>query len=169
MGLKLSCGYAGIRAILQMSNLSRFMLGLLVLIVLVFTGGKAMAIEEQLLSDIKDLQWEKRVILLKTDEQSFPDFERLLKNQREAIIDRHVTWLIFNENRIATNYTGPLAEELKKKLMNDYFDNSSSRNEIVLIGKDGGVKLRTDTLNPDEIFGLIDSMPMRKQEMTEKR
>ena len=36
----------------------------------------------------------------------------------------------------------------------------------VLIGKDGGVKLRQEELvRPAELFALIDSMPMRKHEM----
>ena len=35
-----------------------------------------------------------------------------------------------------------------------------------LIGKDGGVKLRqTRPVTPQELFGLVDQMPMRRQEM----
>lgn len=38
--------------------------------------------------------------------------------------------------------------------------------EMVLIGKDGGVKARTSDLNALEDFlGLIDTMPMRRTEM----
>jgi Domain of unknown function (DUF4174) len=37
---------------------------------------------------------------------------------------------------------------------------------VVLIGKDGGVKLRQDEpILAADLFALIDSMPMRKQEM----
>ena len=39
---------------------------------------------------------------------------------------------------------------------------------IVLIGKDGGVKLRSDDAGLDQIFDLIDSMPMRQAEMREQ-
>jgi hypothetical protein len=40
---------------------------------------------------------------------------------------------------------------------------------VILIGKDGGVKmLREDRVELQEIFDLIDSMPMRQQEMQEK-
>jgi hypothetical protein len=36
----------------------------------------------------------------------------------------------------------------------------------LLIGKDGGVKLRSsEPVSVKDIFGLIDSMPMRRQEM----
>jgi hypothetical protein len=37
---------------------------------------------------------------------------------------------------------------------------------VLLVGKDGGVKLRsTSPVAPDELFPLIDSMPMRQQEL----
>lgn len=41
---------------------------------------------------------------------------------------------------------------------------------IVLIGKDGGVK-RTETqpLTPASLFGTVDKMPMRRQEMRRKK
>jgi len=40
---------------------------------------------------------------------------------------------------------------------------------VVLIGKDGGEKLRREEgANLGEIFGLIDTMPMRRREMRGK-
>lgn len=40
------------------------------------------------------------------------------------------------------------------------------RDFVVLIGKDGGIKARSETtLSNSELFALIDSMPMRQQEM----
>jgi hypothetical protein len=37
--------------------------------------------------------------------------------------------------------------------------------QVLLIGKDGGVKLRRrEIVNPQEIFRLVDSMPMRRLE-----
>lgn len=37
---------------------------------------------------------------------------------------------------------------------------------VVLIGKDGGAKYRsTDPITPDQLFGIIDAMPMRQREM----
>ncbi len=38
--------------------------------------------------------------------------------------------------------------------------------EVMLIGKDGGVKKRKTTLlTPEELFDIIDAMPMRQSEM----
>ena len=40
---------------------------------------------------------------------------------------------------------------------------------LILLGKDGGIKLkRNDRVKFEEIFSLIDSMPMRKDEMRQK-
>ena len=37
---------------------------------------------------------------------------------------------------------------------------------VLLVGKDGGIKLRSEhPVSPDELFPLIDSMPMRQQEL----
>jgi len=42
--------------------------------------------------------------------------------------------------------------------------------QVYLIGKDGTVKLRSAEPVPvKDIFGLIDSMPMRRQEMESKK
>lgn len=41
---------------------------------------------------------------------------------------------------------------------------------VLLIGKDGGVKLRSDEpVTTAELFSLIDSMPMRRREMRESQ
>ena len=40
--------------------------------------------------------------------------------------------------------------------------------KLVLVGKDGGVKLEKDAvLQPEELFAVIDRMPMRQREMSE--
>ncbi len=40
---------------------------------------------------------------------------------------------------------------------------------VILVGKDGGVKLhRQEETQLDDIFGLIDSMPMGQEEMRRK-
>lgn len=40
---------------------------------------------------------------------------------------------------------------------------------IILIGKDGSEKLRSDTVvSPDKLYALIDAMPMRREETRKK-
>jgi hypothetical protein len=41
---------------------------------------------------------------------------------------------------------------------------------VVLIGKDGGEKLRRATpLSPEELFAIVDAMPMRRAETRERK
>ena len=49
--------------------------------------------------------------------------------------------------------------------MSQQFSVSSTGFQLLLLGKDGGVKLRSSTASLEDIFSLIDTMPMRKREM----
>lgn len=50
-----------------------------------------------------------------------------------------------------------------------HFDLTQKTFALILLGKDGGIKLkRNDRVKLDDIFTLIDSMPMRKDEMRQK-
>ena len=49
-----------------------------------------------------------------------------------------------------------------------YFENlslSTSEFRLILIGKDGGIKLNSRKISLEKIFSLIDTMPMRQEEM----
>lgn len=47
---------------------------------------------------------------------------------------------------------------------------NATRFSIVLIGKDGGEKLRRNgLLSCDELFAVVDAMPMRRTEMEKRR
>ena len=50
--------------------------------------------------------------------------------------------------------------------LRQHFSIASNTYALILVGKDGGVKFkRDDRVSLSEIFELIDSMPMRKNEM----
>ncbi len=47
---------------------------------------------------------------------------------------------------------------------------ASASFEFILVGKDGGEKLRADTVvGMQQLFSVIDAMPMRKDEMKQSR
>ncbi|WP_421981113.1 DUF4174 domain-containing protein [Roseibium sp.] len=51
--------------------------------------------------------------------------------------------------------------------MKKFLRKNDDRFEVFLLGKDTGVKLRSTTpVTGDDLFSLIDTMPMRRQEMT---
>ena len=63
---------------------------------------------------------------------------------------------IFNENN----------QEIEK--FENSFENlslSTSEFRLILIGKDGRIKLNSKKISLEEIFALIDTMPMRQEEM----
>lgn len=56
--------------------------------------------------------------------------------------------------------------DLSAEAMRRWYRAPEDRFQIVLVGKDTGVKLRRDApVDPDEIFALIDGMPMRRREL----
>lgn len=120
---------------------------------------------------LRQHQWEDRVILVFASDQEESLFQQqlqLLQTNEEELEDRElVVYRIFDQKAI-----GPMGKSLKPKraaeLRSRYAPDKKSF-FFVLIGKDGGVKLRSDqVVEMDKLFGLIDSMPMRRAEMRRK-
>ena len=99
-----------------------------------------------------------------------PDFQKLvdqLQQQREGVADRDL--MVFSLVSDGPSRAGEAvlnrqeAENLRRR-----FRVKADEFRVVLIGKDGTVKLSESAVNLSDIFALIDSMPMRQQEMQEK-
>ncbi|MEO1019351.1 MAG: DUF4174 domain-containing protein, partial [Pseudomonadota bacterium] len=59
-----------------------------------------------------------------------------------------------------------LVTSLSAADLRDAFGVENSDFRVLLIGKDGGVKLRSNEwVSAHEVFALIDTMPMRRREM----
>jgi hypothetical protein len=116
--------------------------------------------KDKKLESLKDLQWEKRIILVRENDD---DAGRQLRDAVDTINERDVVWFRLRNGKIETNYEGELAEDLFDKLTTIYFEKFDAN--VFLIGKDGTVKSKDDKLDLTNYFGLIDSMPMRQQEM----
>ena len=116
---------------------------------------------EEPLKELNQLQWKKRVILLHVDEQKLNETKRNLEEHNEGIVDRDIAWFVVAGGKIHTNHPGAIAPALRGDILS-YFSGDYS---VVLLGKDGGVKQRLDSLEILKIFDVIDSMPMRIREM----
>lgn len=117
------------------------------------------------LAGLEDLRWEYRVILVLAGE---PHASRALANLQEfavAIEERDIAWFVLAGEALHTNYNGALDPELRENLVAGYFTPKPSDTAVLLIGKDGQVKSESSELNLEQTFGLIDQMPMRRQEM----
>lgn len=113
------------------------------------------------LADLSSLQWANRIVIV----NQLVDVEvsvELFENTIVEVDDRNIIWFVFHGDRTATNYSGVLAKNLLA-IVRDRYD--IEREQVVLIGKDGGVKARYHQLQLDDIFSDIDAMPMRQYEM----
>lgn len=117
------------------------------------------------MDDLSDFNWKNRVVLVFGDagDQKVARQISLLERQKEELADRDmvVIQVSSQEARIVYGEVAVInAGSLKKAA-----DVSGNGFHIVLVGKDGGVKLRSEHVVTDiEMFDLIDRMPMRRAE-----
>ena len=127
----------------------------------------------RLSSDTIDLgghQWKHRIVLVfaESDERpEFRDFMGAWLREQTDVSDRDLVVFETLIKGTSRGPSGPLtpaqADDLRKR-----FATAGEPFEVVLIGKDGGVKLRSRSASLAPIFGLIDTMPMRRAEMRER-
>jgi len=118
-----------------------------------------------------DFQWENRILIVIADQESDSLFNEQVSDfegRENGFKDRDlITFYVFRKgtSRLNEQPLDPVsAEEILEQYGSDLPDF-----RLLLIGKDGGVKLQKDSpVLVQDIFGLIDSMPMRQREMREK-
>ena len=136
------------------------------LLFLLFVFSHASSANEPfLLKDISQLNWDHRIIII-TDELNEKANISDFKSSKEAIEERHIVWFILSDGHVQSNFAGNISNSFVQNMQRF---TKQDKNKVFLIGKDGGVKLRSSSLDLNEIFDLIDSMPMRIQEMNENQ
>ena len=109
---------------------------------------------------VKDYLWKNRVIItFSSDEQHI---ERLSVKEQ---IDLHRCK--FRERDLV--HIDLIQGSAEFDEMSRKFSVSGEGFQLLLIGKDGGVKKRTSTVSLEEVFSLIDTMPMRRREMRDSK
>jgi hypothetical protein len=127
---------------------------LILFALLIFIQDKAMTLD--------DLQWENRIVLYFPSE-NIEDYEPTDSLKRE-ILERKLAYFIFGDE-VISNKSGTLAPSYIDKLRSQY-QLGSKKEGWVLIGLDGGVKLKKEeSLDWELIFKTIDAMPMRQSEI----
>ena len=121
--------------------------------------------------DLSQFQWKNRLLFLFAPNRSHPLFDVLQKSiatQQAEVADRDLVIFEILESGTSRLDTSDLDPQVAQSLR-DKFDVSPGRFAVILVGKDGGIKLnQQDETRLDDIFGLIDSMPMRREEMRQK-
>jgi hypothetical protein len=127
--------------------------------------------QEALSMDLNQFQWENRLLFIFAPQEGDSFFQALqseISTQPDEISERDlVVFKIFE--------TGPSYQE---NIQLDTRTAAAIRNKFaaplgqftcILVGKDGGTKLkRYSPVKLEEIFNLIDAMPMRREEMRQK-
>lgn len=119
--------------------------------------------------NIKNHQWENRVLLIYTSEKNSEKLNKqlsILSKDKEGLAERKLIIYSFTENAYRKNFEKNWKESnsLFKKFVNKKDDFT-----VWLIGLDGGIKLKQNTiLAKIQLFALIDGMPMRKREIKRK-
>ncbi|TCP89284.1 uncharacterized protein DUF4174 [Rhizobium sp. PP-CC-2G-626] len=111
--------------------------------------------------------WKNRVLIVFAKNPGDPaaaEQRRLLVDDTKALADRDMVVLEVVGDTVKPIY-GKAAAVTAQELRNDAGIEEGRRFTAILVGKDGGIKLRADKpVAPDQLFGLIDSMPMRANE-----
>lgn len=117
-----------------------------------------------------DFRWENRILIVIAESESDSLYNVQLsqfEGRNDGFDDRDL--IIFHIFRDGTSRLDeqPLKQSSADGILNKYGSDRSGF-KILLIGKDGGVKLENESpVAVKDIFGLIDSMPMRQREMRE--
>lgn len=121
--------------------------------------------------DLKKQQWEHRIIIVKSSivnaEKQQEQWKELEVSSEEMIERRFVLYIVTGDDFSFINYKNPARNDSGKvsgKLAEIF--NPKEDFEVLLIGLDGGIKLRqTDILTKEKLFNLVDAMPMRSNEL----
>lgn len=115
---------------------------------------------------LEDLRWKNRVLLVFPSlDDEFPLVWEMTESLLAEIEDRDLIYFVFADSLI-TNSSFYFDESYEENLKARYA--LGTKNICwVLLGKDGGLKLRQEGSNPDWelLFATIDSMPMRQKEI----
>lgn len=122
--------------------------------------------------DLDSLRWKSRILILFSPSASDGAYQLQGKDLesrfREAAERDLLIVEIFEEGESRAG-DRVLSKEAAEALR-DRFAVQGGAFQVILIGKDGLVKLKSDQpVTTRDLFGLIDSMPMRRQEMEVQR
>jgi hypothetical protein len=121
--------------------------------------------------DLTQFQWKNRLLFLFAEDANDPFFKNLqnqIMAQKAEVDDRDLIIFELPVQGPARMGATPL-DRKEADSIRTHFAIPSNTFSLILVGKDGGIKLkREDRVDLSDVFGLIDSMPMRQREMQQK-
>jgi len=122
--------------------------------------------------DLEAFQWKNRIILVFAPSSNSDVYKRQMQEfegEEDGVLDRDLLIFELFEDGESRQGDTSLSERVAPRLRRQ-FEVGEGEFLLVLIGKDGTVKLRSNhPVAAPKIFGLIDSMPMRQEETRRKQ
>ena len=122
--------------------------------------------------DLTQFQWKNRLLLIFAPDDNDSLFKKLQSEiiaQEAEVEDRDLVVFEVLE-RGPSRMNRALLDQSKVESIRRHFSLPQRSFRVILNGKDGGIKLkRDDQIDLETIFELIDSMPMRKDEIRQKK
>ncbi len=139
----------------------------------ILTAGMVMSALPAKADVLAPLLWKKRVLILFDASRSSAPLDRqidIFRQRRSEMEERDLVAISNPGKSESATVMGYLSTPAgTNRELRNRFKPADSGLTIVLVGKDGTEKGRWQKLvQADEIFDLIDSMPMRKKEMKEE-
>ncbi len=120
--------------------------------------------------NLADYVWENRILIASVKSQgdaNYVSFRQDWNGRGKETSDRSLMLVEITENgesRLGNEIIAPASvDRLRNELKIE-----PGTTTFILVGKDGTEKLRKAKIDLDEIFEVIDAMPMRKREMKEQ-
>jgi len=121
--------------------------------------------------DMEQYRWQQRPLLIFAPTDKHPDYRKMLQaaqTHRTDFVDRDMVLIRVLADSVQAGET-PLSARDVVYLRQSY-DIASEEFRVLLVGKDGGVKLEAvEPVAMERIFTRIDGMPMRQRESRERR
>lgn len=118
--------------------------------------------------DISKQKWKHRVLLIFTSEENAEDYKiqlSFLKNSEEGFKERQLIIYEVLPHQYKSNLYKTKSNWKKEKQLYKKHMNFEDKFKVVLIGLDGKIKkIKNTPLTKQQLFGIIDAMPMRQSE-----
>ena len=117
---------------------------------------------------IDQFRWKNRIVVLFSSDSGSDAYQtqvNIFSSLKKELLDRDLILISLFDNECST-LNGETISDSSDKSIRDSLSASDLSYSIILIGKDGGVKLKREmVLEPEELFHVIDRMPMRQREI----
>lgn len=111
-------------------------------------------------------RWQNRVVVIVADAHAKDEFARqhqALLGDSDGVQDRDL--IVVTVDKDSVEIDGVASQSIRANRIRGAFGIPEQGFYVLLIGKDGGVKLRSNELvTIEDLFTLIDGMPMRQKE-----